>query len=93
MEMWTGDSEANCDDEANWVAITNPDNMDIFAFSVDEGLDVNRTYTVEIYNDGTTILSQKVRKIRVNMQGRLVLDNSIVREVEDIITVRNDLLL
>jgi hypothetical protein len=29
----------------------------------------------------------------MNMQGRLVMDNAIVREIEDVIAVRNDLLL
>jgi prepilin peptidase dependent protein B len=89
MQMWTGDEGADCDANTNWVTITNPENMDIFDFSVDEGL----SYTVEIYDDGATSLSQKVRKIRLSMQGRLVLDSSISREIQDVITVRNDLLL
>jgi hypothetical protein len=29
----------------------------------------------------------------MNIQGRLVPDNTIVREIEDVIAVRNDLLL
>jgi len=92
MEMWTADTAADCDVDAGWVAITDPEKMDIFNFSaVDDDADLS--YTVEIYDDGTTSISQKVRKIRLNMQGRLVLDNSIVREVEDVIAVRNDLLL
>ena len=69
--------------------VTNPENMDIFAFTVDEDL----SYAVEIFNDGTTTLSQKIRKIRMNMRGRLVVDNTIVRRIEDVIAVRNDLLL
>jgi len=64
--------------------------MDIFAFTVDENL----SYTVKILEDGFgNELSQKVRKIRMNMGGRLVMDNSIERRVEDVISVRNDLLL
>jgi type II secretory pathway pseudopilin PulG len=93
IEMWTGDSAPNCDaaaGSANWVQITNPADMDIFDFDVDEDL----SYTVQILNDGFgNTLSQKVRKIRMNMGGRLVLDNSIERRIEDIISVRNDLLL
>jgi len=92
IEMWTGDAEPVCTDAAgagNWVQVTNPDNMDIFGFTVDEDL----SYTVEIFNDGTNTVSQKIRKVRMNMQGRLVMDNSIVREIEDVIAVRNDLLL
>ena len=90
MEMWTlDDATVDCDDDTGWTAITNPENMDIFDFSVDEGL----SYTAEVYDDGATTVSQKVRKIRVNLQGRLVLDDTIVREIEDVITVRNDLLI
>jgi Tfp pilus assembly protein PilW len=92
IEMWSGDESPNCDAVAgtdSWVQVTNPENMDIFAFSVDEDL----SYEVEIFNDGTNTLSQKIRKIRMNMRGRLVVDNTIVRRIEDVIAVRNDLLL
>ena len=81
IEMWTGDNAPDCTSAAgstNWVQITNPGNMDIFAFSVDENL----SYTVEVYNDGAgNTLSQKVRKLRMDMRGRLVMDNSIQRRV------------
>jgi len=92
IEMWTGDAAPDCTDAAgagDWVQVTNPDNMDIFEFSVDEDL----SYTVEIFNDGVNTLSQKIRKVRMNMQGRLVMDDTIVRRIEDVISVRNDLLL
>jgi hypothetical protein len=92
LEMWTGDAPPDCTEAPNtgsWVQVTNPDNMDIFAFSVDEDL----SYEVEIFNDGTNSLSQKIRKVHMNMQGRLVMDPTIVRQVEDVIAVRNDLLL
>lgn len=93
IEMWTGDATADCSDAAGaagWVQITNPDNMDIFGFSVDDDL----SYTQVIQDDGFgNTLSQKIRKVRMNIRGRLVVDNTIVRRVEDIINVRNDLLL
>ena len=92
IEMWTGNATPDCGVAAGtggWVQITNPMNMDIFDFTVDENL----SYTQEIFNDGTNTLSQKVRKIRMNMQGQLVADNTIVRRMEDVISVRNDLLL
>jgi len=93
IEMWTGDASPDCDAAAGslgWVQITNPDNMDIFAFNVD----ANLSYTQVIQDDGAgNTLSQRVRKVRVNLQGRLVMDNTIVRRVEDVINVRNDLLL
>ncbi len=92
IEMWTGDASPDCAAAAgadSWVQVTNPENMDIFAFSVDDDL----SYDLEIFNDGTNSLSQRVRKIRMNMRGRLVVDNTIVRRIEDVIAVRNDLLL
>lgn len=93
MEMWTGDASPDCTSAAGaagWVQITNPENMDIFAFSVDDNL----SYTQEIKNDGVNpIISLKIRKVRMDMQGRLVLDNTITRHMEDVIAVRNDLLL
>jgi type II secretory pathway pseudopilin PulG len=95
IEMWTGtgDPTAICDAAAGasgWVQITNPDNMDIFEFSVDDDL----SYTQVVKDDGAgDTVSQRVRKVRMDMQGRLVLDNTIVRRMEDIISLRNDLLL
>jgi type II secretory pathway component PulJ len=93
IEMWTGNAAADCTvaaGAAGWVAITNPDNMDITAFSVDDNL----SYTEIVLEDinGNT-LSQKVRKLRMSMSGNLVMDPTIVRRVEDVISVRNDLLL
>ena len=98
IEMWTGNAAPNCSAAAgadSWVQITNPENMDIFAFSVFAvSVDENLSYTQEIFNDGVnTPLSQKVRKLRMSMQGQLVMDNTIVRRIEDVISVRNDLLL
>ena len=90
--MWTGDNTPDCSDDAGaagWVEITDSEHMDIFAFAVDDNL----SYTQVILDNGTDTMSQKVRKIRMDMQGRLVVDNTITRRVEDVINVRNDLLL
>ena len=95
IQMWTGDAGGvpDCDaavvDGGNWVDITNPDNMDIFAFSVDDDL----SYTQLILDNGVDTLSQKIRKIHMDMEGQLVMDPDIRRRVEDVIDVRNDLLL
>jgi hypothetical protein len=90
MEMFTGGSNPRCDRDDGWVRITDPEDMDIFGFSVDDDL----SYSEVIRDDGVTDpLLQRVRKIRMNMQGRLVMDPTIIRRMEDIISVRNDLLL
>jgi type IV pilus assembly protein PilW len=96
VEMWTGGANPDCDaaaGAAGWVQITDPDETDVFAFSVVDD-DEDLSYTVVIQDDGAgNTLSQRVRKIRMNLQGRLVADETIVRRVEDVISVRNDLLL
>jgi type II secretory pathway component PulJ len=92
IEMWTGDAAADCTDAAGaagWVQITNPESMDIFGFSIDDNL----SYTETILDNGTSTVSQRVRKVRMDLQGRLVLDNTIRRNMEDIISIRNNLLL
>jgi Tfp pilus assembly protein PilW len=93
IEMWAGDSSPDCTaagGSAGWVQITNPDNMDIFDFSVDDDL----SYSQVILDDGAgNTITQRVRKVHMDIQGRLVLDNSISRQMEDTIAIRNDLLL
>ena len=63
--------------------------MDIYDFSVDDDL----SYTEEILNNGVDVVSQRIRKVRMDMKGQLVLDNGIRREVIDVIDIRNDVLL
>lgn len=91
IEMWTGDSAADCDSSHDdWVKVTDPERMDINAFSIDDNL----SYTELIFDDGAgTTISQRVRKLRIVMQAQLTADDSITRSLEDIINVRNDILL
>lgn len=91
IEMWTGNNAPNCaaTNNADWVRVTNAASMDITNFNVDNSL----SYTQEIYNDGTTVISQRVRKLRFTIDGRLVNHNQITRRIEDVITLRNDLIL
>jgi type II secretory pathway component PulJ len=94
LEMWTGDAPptlADCHaDNVKWVPITNPDSMDITAFNVN---DVDLSYSLPIFDDGVTIISQRVRKLRFQIDARLVNAGGITRHMEDVISVRNDLLL
>jgi hypothetical protein len=93
LEMYTGGTQPTCleDDESEgWVAITNPDNVNITAFSVDDAL----SYTQVVANDvHGKKMSQKVRKIRMSMIGQLLTDPTITRSMEDIVSVRNDLII
>lgn len=90
IQMWVGDASPNCTaSDANWAKVTNPDSMDITGFSVDDNL----SYTELVFDDGAgNTITQKVRKLRISLQARLTADNSIQREFEDVISVRNDLL-
>lgn len=91
MEMWVGDAAPNCAAaNANWIAVSDADSMNISSFSVDDNL----SYTEVIFDDGAgTTISQRVRKLRFNLQAELIIDDSISRGIEDVINVRNDVLL
>jgi type II secretory pathway pseudopilin PulG len=93
IQMWVGGAEPDCSDgpdEDGWVDVTDQNNMDIFGFTIDNSL----SYTQVVQDNGFgETLSQRVRKIRMNLQGRLVLDNTITRQMEDTISVRNDFLI
>ena len=98
LEMWTGTGEPSasiCNPDQvdeDWVQITNPETLDISSFEVFDD-EPGLSYTQLIRKDalGNT-LYQTVRKLRMNIEANLVLDDSISRTLEDIITVRNDLL-
>jgi len=94
IEMWAGDALPSCGSAPlsdGWVQITDPEVVEITDFSINDG----PSYTEVIQTDanGSPLLSQVARKLRINLQGRLVLDPNVTREVEDVISVRNDLLL
>ena len=92
IEMWVGDNAPDCAAGAvdNWVEVTNPDSMDITNFNVDN----SQTYTQVIFDDGAgKVISQRVRKLRFTIDGQLVHNTGITRRLEDVISVRNDLLL
>jgi hypothetical protein len=95
IEMWNDpDASPRCDLSpltGGWVQITDPGIVEITDFTINDG----PSYTEVIQTDATgkALLSQVSRKLRINLQGRLVLDPAIMREVEDVISVRNDLLL
>ena len=63
IQMWTGGADPDCNaaaDATGWVRITDPEDMDIFGFSVDDDL----SYRQVIQNDGAgNRLWQRVRKI------------------------------
>ena len=91
VEMWTGDDApaANCTGDPDfWRPVTDPDFVNITDFIVNRD-DGSFSDTVK-RADGSVMLTQRVRQIRVRIQGQLLIDDTIFRRVEDIIRVRYD---
>jgi hypothetical protein len=88
--MWTGTGLPNCGTASNdWVAVTDPDFIDITIFNVDG----SSSFSQELTQGGGVTLTQRTRRVQLQLSGRLILDNSITRTVEDTIMVRNDVFL
>jgi len=90
IEIWVGDSSPDCDaTSTNWVPVTDSGFMDVTNFTIDDSSSISGTYTEE----GGTTLTLRTRQIQFVLEGRLILDNTITRHVEDVIEVRNDIFL
>jgi len=89
IEIWVGDSTPVCNAvSSDWVAVTDPDFVNVTNFVVDDSL----SFTGTVEEAGGTI-TQKSRKIQIRIEGSLILDPGITRRIEDIIQVRNDIFL
>ena len=103
IEMWinndAGNAMPNCDPnvENGWVAVTNPNSVDILEFTIDNSLSLEDTITKESGSSFT----QRQRQLKFTMVGELVLEQKmgwvkaddpimVRRRIEDSITVRND---
>jgi hypothetical protein len=65
--------------------------MNITAFNVN---DDDLSYAQVIFDDGAgNTISQRVRKVRFQIDAQLVSASGITRHMEDVISVRNDLIL
>ena len=89
LQSWMGDSSPDCaSDNANWVNITDPNIMEITGFSVDDDL----SYTEVVWDNGFGVQKfQKVRKLRMSIDGRLLVDATIQRDIGDVIKLRNNI--
>jgi len=105
VQMWA-DADATvpgCDDGADadgWVAVTDPNIVDIVEFSIDDSLSIEKSI---FQDEGESEYTQRQRYLRLAVEGELVLEQRmgwvagddeqmIRRRVEDDITVRNDYL-
>jgi prepilin peptidase dependent protein B len=105
IQMWVN-AEADApgcgdaDDAAGWLAVTDPNIVDITAFTIDPALNTEKS----IFQDaGLSSYTQFQRHLRLAVEGELVLeqrmgwnitDNPVMvrRHVENVIKVRNDYL-
>lgn len=91
LEMWTGQSAPDCDANSNlWAPLTDPNVVDVTEFSVDDDASFSEVVAVDLLGNTTT---QRVRRVRLQLQGQLIADANFTQRLEDIIDVRNDILL
>jgi len=92
IEMWVGQSSApdinNCTGDS-WVPVTDPDFINITTFIVSDAASFSGSVTNKVGAVNKTV-TQRTRQIQVQIEGQLILDNTITRRIEDIIKVRND---
>ena len=79
-----GNSAANCEDDAGWELITDPDTVDITSFNISN----SDSYTDSLSSAGDV---QIVEKIRLYINGRMASNPAVNREIQDLILVRNDI--
>ena len=92
IEMWVGDDAPTCAAASggdDWLPVTDPDFVDVTLFDVDDANSYSQTLTLK----GGATLTQRTRDVVMQIEGRLILDNSITRRIEDRIKVRNDFFL
>jgi type II secretory pathway pseudopilin PulG len=86
IEMWVGDSSPDCGaDSTDWIVVTDPDLIDVTTFIVSDA----DSFSGSVTNKVNTV-TQRTRQIQVQIEGQLILDNTITRRIEDKIKVRND---
>lgn len=91
IQTWTGSGAPDCTSGSeDWLAITNPDIINVSAFRVDD----EQSHIEVIDEDASgSQLRQKIRKIRMQATASLVRNPDISRTEQDTVLVRNNLVL
>ncbi|MGD8357268.1 MAG: hypothetical protein PVG42_04355 [Lysobacterales bacterium] len=105
IQMWVDAAATTpaCNDSANadgWLAVTDPNIVDITGFTVDDSLSADVSVSQA---SGTLSYTQRQRQLRLSLEGELVLEQRmgwnqtddpvmVRRHVEDVVKVRNDYL-
>ena len=90
VEVWTGTTVPSCANSANWVAITDPEFVNITEFTVNTDESFNETIEG---TGGAPTITLRTRQVQMAIQGELLLDDTIRRRIEDNVKVRNNLYL
>lgn len=89
IEMWVGSTVPVCGSTStDWIAVTDPDFVDITGFRVNGGDSFENTLE---QTSGT--LTQRVRYVEMEINGELILDGTIARTIRDKVIVRNHFFL
>ena len=92
VEMWVdNESIPDCSSTStdDWVAITDPSFVNITSFNVDNTAAAG-TYTTDLGEASGSTLRQHVRFVQMQIDGELLIDNTISRSIVDTVNVRND---
>lgn len=90
IEIWIGTTAPDCTSTStSWEPVTDPDIVDVYFFRVDDLL----SHTDIIDQDAGGDVLQKIRKVRIQIRGRLIFDPQVVRILEDTTRVRNNIVL
>lgn len=92
IEMWTGAAAppADCGGN-NWIAVTDPGFVNITDLTLQEDEGLTGTFSDSVLRkDGSVLLNMRARQVRMQMEGQLLIEPTIVRRIEDTIRVRND---
>jgi len=89
IEMWVGDNSPDCTKvDVDWVAVTDPDFVNITNFAVND----DASFEQSILEEDSSTLTLRSRQIQIQLEGNLILDATITRRIDDVIKIRNDLL-
>lgn len=91
LQTWVGTGAADCAaSHLSWRPVTDATVLDVTSLQVDDSL----SYEEVIFDDGEgTQYSQRVRRVRINISGRLRSNDSVQRSIEDVVKLRNNVYL
>jgi prepilin peptidase dependent protein B len=100
IQVFTGAANANppsCNDSdgaAGWVAVTDPDTVNITVFNVNDGASITK-----VFDEGEgKFFTDRQRQVQIALQGQLLIEEArnatmVTRRIEDTIYVRNDFII